>query len=449
MNTTLTYSRFNFGTVLENKYLIKESDSPESTDAFEADYNSGIDDIALMADFDYLPNVNHKIKFGASGIYHRFRPGKAGFKIEISEAQLNYDTTFGSQVLYAPEMALYGEDDINVNKWLKVNVGARFSMLKVRDTLFKNFEPRLSARFLLNKNLSFKMSYVQMQQYLHFLTNNTVGMPIDLWMPATDLIVPEKSWQTAAGFSWLLGSKYSLSVEGFYKEMKNLLEFKDGESIFSNPGQGGMGEVWEAKVTQGNGYSYGAELFVQKNYGKLTGWISYTYAKTNRKFPAINRGKEYPYKYDRRHDLSIVLLYDLNERVNFGMTWVYGSGMPTTIQLSDYQGIVKGYKPVDGFGGGGETYLSALPNYNGRNNYRLPAYHRLDLSVNLSKQKKRGKRTWSFGIYNAYNQINPFYTKIINKGESGLINQKVQKNTVLRIYSLFPIMPSFSYKFVW
>ncbi len=448
MNTTLTYSRFDFGINVKNK---NSDENPETkySDEIEAEYGSGIDDLALMVDFDYLPNVNHKIKFGVSGIYHKFRPGKVHFKTVMTDPPVKYDTTFGSQVLYAPEMAIYAEDDINVTKWFKLNAGARFSMLNVRDTFFKNIEPRVSTRFLVTKDLSFKMSYAQMQQYLHFLTNNTVGLPIDLWMPATDLIVPEKSWQAAAGFSWLIKNKFSLSVEGFYKEMKNLLEFKDGESIFSKPGQGGMGETWEEKVTQGSGYSYGAEIFLQKNYGKLTGWISYTYARSNRNFSEINFGKEYPYKYDRRHDISLVLLYDLNENVNFGMTWVYGSGMPITIQLAEtmrpFSPSFYGYVDESGYE---RMFLDGNPYYNGRNNYRLPSYHRLDLSVNLSKQKKRGRRTWSFGIYNVYNHINPFYTKIINSFDTYDMDRTSRKS-YLRIYSIFQIMPSVSYKFVW
>ncbi len=438
MNTTLTYSRFNFGLLLHQQSAYRVKGESKHSQEYKAEYDSGIDDLAMMVDFDYLPNVNHKVKFGLSGIYHKFRPGLAKFQTIVSDPPVNFDTTFGSQTLYAPELALYGEDDINVNRWLKINVGARLSMFKVRDTLFKNIEPRISTRILLHKDLSFKMSYVQMQQYLHFLTNNTVGLPIDLWMPATNLVVSEKSWQAAAGFAWLIGNNFTLSVEGFYKGMKNLLEFKDGESIFSMSEENGIGEIWENKVTQGRGYSYGAELFLQKKYGKLTGWVSYTYAKTNRKFANINRGKEYPYKYDRRHDVSVVLLFDLNERVNFGMTWVYGSGMPTTIQLAEF--------PLHKYSDG---YYELLPNIRGRNNYRLPAYHRLDFSVNLSKQKKRGKRTWSIGVYNAYNNVNPFYTRIIDEIESDLFLENKTSNSILRIYSIFPIMPSISYKFVW
>ena len=275
-------------------------------------------------------------------------------------------------------------------------------------------------------------------------------------MPATDLIIPEESWQAAAGISWLIGGKYTLAIEGFYKEMDNLIEFKEGESIFSKPGEGGMGDVWEQKVAQGHGTSYGAEFFLEKKYGKFTGWVSYTLAQTTRNFPNINYGETFSYKYDRRHDISIVMMYEKNKNVNFGLTWVYGSGMPTTLAKSEFIGP---FGP-GGFSCIGETFEDGTSesqcNYRGntyygnRNNYRLPAYHRLDISANVSKDKKHGRRTWSFGLYNAYSHINPFYAMLVNKMNAGMGSEKLEYGkTYLKIISIFPVMPSISYKFVW
>ena len=436
VNTTFTYSRFNFGVDFDNYY--EETDSAEKyTETYNAAYSSGIDDLAMMVNFDYLPNVNHKIKFGLSGIYHHFRPGTVNFAFEISNPPAKYDSTFGSADLYASEFAAYAEDDITLTKWLKVNVGGRISSFMVRDTVYFHPEPRVAARILFTKNLSLKFSYAEMMQYLHFLTNNTVGLPIDLWMPATDITVPEQSWQAATGVSWLIKNKVTLSVEGFYKEMNNLIEFKEGESIFSKPSEGGMGEVWEQKVVQGEGLAYGAELFLQKNTGKFTGWIAYTLSWTTRTFAGINYGKTFPYKYDRRHDISIVGMYDFNENINMAMTWVYGSGTPVTLAEAEFLGPF-GTTDVT-YTINGRTTYSGYSFYGNRNNYRLPAYHRLDFSLNISKQKKRGKRTWSFSVYNAYNHINPFYTMLVNE----------DNKTYLQIVSIFPIMPSISYKFEW
>ena len=440
LNTTLTYSRFNFGVGLENSYI--DGDYEES---FNVGYSSGIDDIAAMVNFDYIPNVNHKIKFGFNAIYHTFRPGNIDFKMKITDPAIDYDSTFGSSTLNAPEYAAYFEDDFKVTDWLKINIGGRISMFDVRDTMYWNPEPRVAARILASDNFSIKFSYVEMMQYLHFLTNNTVGLPIDLWVPATNITVPEESWQAAVGFSWLIKDKYTLSVEGFYKEMDNLVEFNEGQSIFSLPSEGGNGESWEQKVSQGNGWAYGGEIFLQKNYGDFSGWFSYTLAWTDRKFPNIDDGNIFPYKYDRRHDISLVLMYDLNENINFGFTWVYGSGTPITLQKSEFLGPMG----ISSYSCGRDGCIySGLANFGGRNNYRLPSYHRLDLSANFTKERTHGVRTWSVGVYNAYNHINPFYTMITSKNDwqgEGL----EQGKTYLRIFSIFPVMPSVSYKFVW
>ena len=446
VNTTLTYSRFFFGVDFFQNYEDNNIDG-KYMEEYNINYSSGIDDLAANVNFNWLPNVNHTIRFGASAIYHTFRPGLASFSINIEEPNMpinKTDTTFGSNQLYAPEFSIYAEDDFSITKRIKINYGARISLFNVRDTTFISPEPRISTRILLSKNVSLKASYAKMTQYLHFLSNNTVGLPIDLWMPATNIIVPEKSWQSAIGLSWLLNNQYSISVEGFYKKMDNIVEFKEGESIFSIPGEGGMGEVWEQKVTQGTGEAYGAEIFIQKKSGDFSGWVSYTLGWSNRSFENINFGQPFPYKYDRRHDISIVLMYNLNKNINFGLTWVYGSGTPVTLQKDEY-GRYFGYNVFIYYSE--DCTCEGYPYYGKRNNYRLPAYHRLDFSVNISKDKKRGRRTWSLGLYNAYNNINPFYTKFVNGREN--FNNPEPNKTYLRLYSIFPVMPSFSYKFVW
>ncbi len=446
MNTLLTHSNFNFGLKYAGSSFYQDSSSKYSEN-YKAGYLSGINDDALSVNFDYIPNVKHRIKFGINAIYHTFLPGKIDFSMNISEPKIKFDTTFGSQKLYAPELAIYAEDNIKLNNWLKFNVGIRISSFKVRDTLFWHPEPRISMRILLSKNFSVKLSYAEMMQYLHFLTNNTIGLPVDLWMPATNIIVPENSKQTALGISWLIKNKITLSAEIFYKDMNNLIEFKDGESIFSSPGEGGMGEVWENKVSQGYGNSYGFELFIQKNYGKLTGWISYTFAHSNRIFPDINNGKMFPFKYDRRHDISIVAMYKLNKNINFGLTWVFGSGTPITLKKAEFFGIngPNGYEQ-----NGNHITFMGDSYYGGRNSYRLPSYQRLDISVNISKQKKHGTRTWSLGVYNLYNHINPFFVTYY-RGRRHWENGKFIDNnkTYLRIISIFQVMPIISYKFVW
>ena len=216
---------------------------------------------------------------------------------------------------------------------------------------------------------------------------------------------------------------WDVTIEGFYKTMDNLIEYKEGASFFQ------LSQGWESKVEIGRGYSYGAEFLVRKNLGKLTGWIGYTLSWSWRQFENINFGEPFPYKYDRRHDMSIVLMYQLNENIDFGATWVYGTGNAVTL------GVAR-YAP---YGSSFDSYYSGdIEYFNGRNSYRTPAYHRLDLSANFHKTKKWGERTWSVGFYNTYSRQNPFYLYF------GYTNTG---NRVLKQVSLFPIIPSVRYSF--
>ncbi len=449
MNNTLTYSKFFFGTGMQNSKTFESENGYSYDYSSELNYLLGIQDLAMDMDFSYMPNTNHYIRFGGQAIYHTFSPGS--FDVSINNVEngntlYTYDTIINSEQLYAPEFALYAEDDIKISSRLKANLGLRWSMFNVRGKNYYSLEPRISARYLVNDNFSLKASYAQMTQYLHFLTNNTVGLPLDLWMPATDRIEPEHSWQASTGFSWLWQNKYTVTGEVFYKSMNNLVEIKDGESVFTLS-MDNDNETWEDKVTQGIGWSYGAELMARKDFGRLSGWISYTLAWSWRQFDSINGGEPFPYKYDRRHDLSIALNYKLNKNITLGAVWVYGSGTPVTIatyQILDPMTLGANDELLSD----NDVYYTGIDVYSGRNNYRLPAYHRLDLSANFTKQKKRGTRIWSLGLYNAYNHINPFYTELYDKGmDTYYATMNYQPDYVLRVYSLFPVMPFISYRF--
>ncbi|GAH52227.1 unnamed protein product, partial [marine sediment metagenome] len=196
---------------------------------------------------------------------------------------------------------------------------------------------------------------------------------------------------------------------------------------------------WESKVEKGRGWAYGGELLIEKTIGKTTGWIGYTLSWTERQFENVNFGKVFPAKYDRRHDLSIVLTHEFNERFDIGITWVYGTGTAATL------GVMQ-YPPPNIPGYSSYYFYSDLTEYEGRNNYRTPAYHRLDAGLNFHKQKKRGIRTWSVSIYNAYNRKNPFF---LDWGYEDYNSDtgKYYSKPVLKQYSLFPIIPSVSYSF--
>jgi hypothetical protein len=257
-----------------------------------------------------------------------------------------------------------------------------------------------------------------MQQYVHLLTNSGLGLPTDLWVPATERIRPETSKQVALGFARTFKDEFEVSMEGYYKTMNNVIEYKDGATYLN------VDKNWESKVDMGRGESHGAELFVQKKFGRVGGWVGYTLSWTNRQFDSLNNGKWFPYRYDRRHDVKIALSYEKNERLQYGLVWVYGTGNAITVPLDMYQGVIQ-TGPV--------PFVTA---YEGRNNFRMKAYHRLDLNASYVIRRKKVEHKLILSIYNTYNRKNPYF---LDFG----YNDKGQR--VLRQESLFSVLPSITY----
>jgi hypothetical protein len=222
-------------------------------------------------------------------------------------------------------------------------------------------------------------------------------------------------------------------VEGYYKTMKNLIEYKEGATFFS------FGEDWQDKIEFGEGRAYGVEVLARKQMGKTSGWIGYTLSWSERKFQNISFGEWYPYRYDRRHDISFVLTQQLSDNIDLGVTWVYGTGNAVTLPLEKY--VARPGAKYQYF------YNSWIETFDNRNSYRMPAYHRLDIGINFRKETKWGQRTWSIGAYNVYNRKNPFYLAFSSGMQSDGTPNGVEYKTVLKQYSLFPIIPSISYSF--
>jgi len=418
-NTTLTYSRYKFLVGMDG-YQKTGEPVTEQTSSFE--YNSGIEDITAKIDFDYFPTPNHAIKFGISNIYHQFKPGVQAYKVTTNTSEIDdINVTFGNKNIPANEVSAYFEDDFILGRKFKFNAGIHLSMFNVRGKSYYSFQPRLSGRYLITDKLSIKAGVSKMSQYIHLLTSSSIGLPTDLWLPVTDSIEPQLSWQYAIGTMYSINESFDFSIECFYKDMQNLIGYKEGASFFD------VESDWEDKVEIGKGWSYGMEVLLQKNNGKTTGWIGYTLAWAWREFDNISFGEKFPYTYDRRHDVSLVISHKFSDRWDMGLTWVYGTGNAITLAKERY------YSP-SGYG-----YYNIVNHYETRNNYRMPAYHRLDIGVNLHKVKRWGTATWSFGLYNAYNSQNAFDFNI----ES---NYEKETNEVVQ-YSLFPIIPSVSYSF--
>jgi outer membrane cobalamin receptor len=427
-NLTLNYTRYQFGTFasFEDQY---ETGTGISNEAFELNYDSGIYDVSGKIDFDYYPSPAHHIRFGVQHTYHDFNPGL--FSISFtSNVSNDIQQTFGNKRVYSNEFYVYGEDDFEIGSRLKVNAGLHFSGFILKDENYTSLQPRVSARFKLSKNTALKASYASMTQYIHLLTNQGIGLPTDLWVPSTPNIKPQQSFQWAIGAAKTINNQFEISVEGFYKEMDNVVSFKEGSSLF-------VLEGWEDKVTQGKGKAYGAEFFLQKKKGDFSGWIGYTLSWNFRQFDDLNEGRVFPFRYDRRHDLSVVGIYKLNDRINLSATWVYGTG--NAVSLPDMKVPVIGETDIDYEG----IYFFDVNTFDERNNYRMRAYHRFDVSVDFRKEKKRHTRVWSFGAYNAYNRKNPFFLQ--TRRQFDFNTNKV--TTQLVEVALFPVIPSIAYKF--
>jgi hypothetical protein len=409
-NLTTYYSRYRF--IISSQQ--KENFSQGAGNSFLLQYNSGIDDKTIKYDLDYLPGGNHYIKTGVSYIAHRYSPG--ALQTRITELNLAADTTLGNKEIGAGEMDAYIEDDIRLTDKLKANIGLHWTGFWVRDEMYNALQPRIALRYLITDRLSAKASFVQMNQFINLLTNTTVGLPTDLWVPVTDRAPMQTSYQGAAGLAYTHHTGIEMSVEGYYKTMENVLEYKEGASFFNTT------SGWEDKIEIGQGKSYGAELFLQKQKGRFTGMMGYTLSYTTRQFDNLNNGEEFSYRYDRRHDFKIAGIYNLSKRIELSAEWVYGTGNAITMPLAIYQGQDDNVVEV----------------YGSRNGYRMRPYHRGDVSIKFTKEKKRYTRAWVLACYNVYNRQNPFYIQR---------DTDAAGKTVFKQVSLFPVIPSISYQF--
>lgn len=453
MNTTASYTRYRFflsvGT--ETNTINTTTTPSNTTESITLGYRSGIEDFSGKIDFDYSPNPNHDIKFGANYTNHTFRPGVTVAQMKTNAQSM--DTTIGDNDVYSHESMAYFEDNISLGYFLKANVGLHYSNFYVQKKFYQSLQPRLGLRVLINDKLSLKAGYASMNQYIHLLSNSNISLPTDLWVPVTKRIEPMKSHQYSIGTFYNLLNIFDLSLEGYYKSMDNLIEYKDGASFF------GSSTGWEDKVSMGRGWAYGVEFLAQKSVGKTTGWIGYTWSKAERLFDRpgeeLNNGNVFPAKYDRRHDLSIVVSHKFSKKFDLAATWVYSTGSAGTLALQEYAGT-----EIPQTGGSFSSipempkvdvdvinpfFTTPLPYVSSRNNYRYEPYHRLDVGMNFHKKLKHGKRTWNISVYNAYNQLNPFLTTVDTSGE--MINGQYVEKKVLKQISIFPIIPSVSYTY--
>jgi outer membrane receptor for ferrienterochelin and colicin len=441
MNAAAAFTRYRFylDMTTENQEIYqaaKRMDIHRST----VGYHSGITDALLKSDFDYKPNSNHEIRFGLNYNYHTFQPDVMAIKEEISGDRDDYDPInfeTSNDPIFAHEMSLYAEDNVSVSDMFRVNAGLRYSTFLVQKRFYNSLQPRLAVRALVSGKFSVKAGYSGMSQYIHLLSNSSISLPTDLWVPVTKRIEPMNTHQVSLGAFYNWNNFIDLSAELYYKTMDNIIEYRDGASFF------GISTGWEDKVNTGRGWSYGLELLAQKSVGKTTGWAGYTWSKSERLFDRkgqeINFGRPFPAKFDRRHDFNVTLSHKFSERFDMGATWIYSTGNVASLALQEYRPATNETQSSAYW-----SYRSSLPYHESRNNYRMPDYHRLDLGFNFHKKTKHGTRTWNIGIYNVYNRLNPFFVMPATEYDNttGQDNKKVLKQI-----SIFPIIPSVSYSY--
>jgi len=427
-NFSLIYSRFNYNLGV-----------PEGQpNAF--DWTASMRDYTMKSDFTWFADVNHTLRFGATATWHVFSPGKAkgiGSETVFNELEMPRNSSL--------ESGIYLSNDHKIGERFMLKYGLRFSMLNnigegtvykfdknfIRyDSLrygkgeiyntFTGLEPRLSLAYTLDEFSSVKAAYTRNVQYIHLAQNSTAGTPLDVWFSSSPNVKPQLGDQFSLGyFRNIREAELETSVESFYKLNHNAIDFKDHAELLLN-------EYIEGEFRFGKAWSYGVELLVKRSEGRLNGWVSYTWSRTFRQIDEINSGNKYPATYDRPHDISIVLNYELSKRVSLGANWVYATGSPVTFPTGRFK-----------------IGNTIVPVYSDRNSYRLPDYHRLDVSVTLRSKDKPGRKwqgEWNFSAYNAYNRKNPWVINFLSEQDNPDV-------TYAEMTYLFAIVPSITYNF--
>lgn len=413
-NFTAYYSQFQHFQSSENKESTKES-------IFAI--TSKLRDGSLNADFDYYPNPNSQIKFGLKYSTYAFSPNIQYIKQENKNVNSEQPSTDFSQ-----EFTSYIENSYSLKNF-QFNLGLRQSIYCADSKNYFYLQPRFSANFKSGNNFSISSTFTDMVQFMHLLTNSSLGLPTDLWVTSTDKTAPQRAKQVSLGFSSTHLKNFSFEAETYYKWMNNVIQFDEGTAYLNT-----TTDNWEENIVTGVGRAYGIELMTEKKSGKITGMASYTLSWTERKFEELNSGKWFPFKYDRRHDFSLLTEIHFQEKFQSKKSLSFGFTIQSGNNLSIPDTEIKGHT------GAGlnatDDYWQTRQTFNNPNNFKMPTFHHLDIAYNIEQKKTASKSIiWSFSIYNVYNRLNPwFYYK---------------EDNVVKQYSLFPFMPSISFTYKW
>ncbi len=433
-NTSLIFSRYNYNLGVPG------------SGADQFDWTSQISDYNFKEDFTWYLNAKNKLTLGFNLIYHHFEPG------QIDANEKSYFTDLKLTNYNALDHSVYVSNEQSIGSRLTLRYGLRYSYFqqigkgKVREYLnpdrpnenevigtkeygsgklvppaYHNLEPRLALKYMLNPESSVKASYNRMVQNLHLISNTNSPTPLDIWLPSSTYIKPLIANQVGLGyFRNFNKNMFETSAEVYYKKMENVIDYVDGAELF-------LKENLETELLRGSGYAYGLELYAKKQEGRLTGWLSYTLARSMRKIPGINNGKAYPSSYDRTHNISLVTNYDLSKRWNLSTSWIFATGNPTSFPIAKY-----------------EVQGNSMYYYSSRNGNRIPDYHRLDISLTYDFKKnehRKVKQSINFSIYNLYARRNA-YSVYFKQNED---NPNITEATRLSIIG--SMIPSVTYNF--
>lgn len=415
-NTSVMYTSYNFSTLIKDKFP-----TSVSLDFFT---ESQITDLRLQRDMQILYGENHTFKTGAEIIYHDFTTTTSDFFIE----ELRYKDGYGTS-LKSFEASLYAQDEIKFQDYLTANAGVR--MYYFQTGKFLQFEPRISLSYFFLDRFTLRTAFSIAHQNLHLLARNDIFLPTDVWYPSTVQIKPGRSVQGSVGFEAVSYNKsFLFSMEGYYKKMTNLHEYKDNAEF-------GYETSFEDQITSGYGEAYGVEFFINKRLGNITGWVGYTLAYTKKFFERLNKGLPFYPRYDRRHDISIVGAYSVTDKFSLGATWTYSTGQAYSLPVSQFA-IVPLVNPAG-------TTPQVSFEYSARDGYRLPPFHKLDISAKYLYDLDDNQLEFSLSIYNVYNRYNAFSKYIGYRIEPGT----EKKIPVLKQFTLFPFLPTIGVNFTF
>ncbi len=411
-NTSLIYSGFN-------------QDITALQDNAFSSVLSGIEDLCAKYDLEYYPNQKHKIKLGGQYFHHTFR-STGDSQVFANTGQTPQVQSDSIPVKRFNEIALFVNDEVLLTDKFSFNAGIRVPGFFNGPTNYFRVEPRLSFRYGINPTTSVKAAYTMMNQFLHLIPSAAAAIPTDIWIPSSQKTKPQNSQQYAIGlFKNFDDNTFESSLELYYKTMDDQILFREGNQFIRSLDVDNL-------LVYGKGWSYGAEFFLKKSMGPLTGWAAYTLSWTNQKFPDLNFGFKFPFRHDRRHDLSLVANYELSKKWSLSGTFVISSGSAYTVPVGRTAVI-----------NGGTIFEGNYYIYEERNNARLNPFHRLNLAATYKKPRtlfgKKYDSEWVFGIYNVYSRQNPYFIYFD-------INPATEKPRARQV-SLLPIIPSVSYNF--